>query len=167
MPSNYKLYRGRYNATLITSSPTLSSQLRDPHRVKETIAHSYLHALLYSIHILKMHLTASLLALVVTLPSVIAAPSGDAPTRPLMRLVKTSESDPGQWVTEQQKFDRFTSKNIGFIDITDIKVRTMYTPLSQRTPCWVTGRPDINQVHRMTKFYPFCLLPTQRLRDEL
>lgn len=42
---------------------------------------------------------------------------------PEMRLVKTSAQDPGQWVTEQEKFDRFTSKNIGFIDITDIKVR--------------------------------------------
>lgn len=39
-----------------------------------------------------------------------------------LRLVKTSEEDPGQWVTEAQKFELFTSKNIGFIDITDITV---------------------------------------------
>jgi leucyl aminopeptidase len=39
-----------------------------------------------------------------------------------LRLIKTSEVDIGQWVTEQDKFDRFTSKNLGFIDITDIKV---------------------------------------------
>lgn len=39
-----------------------------------------------------------------------------------LRLIKTSEADIGQWVTEQEKFDRFISKNIGFIDITDIKV---------------------------------------------
>ncbi|EHK46732.1 hypothetical protein TRIATDRAFT_291825 [Trichoderma atroviride IMI 206040] len=38
-----------------------------------------------------------------------------------LRLIKTSEADIGQWVTEQDKFDRFISKNIGFIDITDIK----------------------------------------------
>ncbi|KAM0448776.1 hypothetical protein ACHAPV_010103 [Trichoderma viride] len=38
-----------------------------------------------------------------------------------LRLIKTSEADIGQWVTEQEKFDRFISKNIGFIDITDIK----------------------------------------------
>jgi leucyl aminopeptidase len=47
-----------------------------------------------------------------------AKPQGDAE----LRLVKTSEQDPGQWVTEEEKFERFTSKSIGFIDITDIKV---------------------------------------------
>ncbi|KAJ6788392.1 hypothetical protein PWT90_04652 [Aphanocladium album] len=49
---------------------------------------------------------------------------------PEMRLVKTSAQDPGQWVTEQEKFDRFTSKNIGFIDITDIKDKDVLAALS-------------------------------------
>ena len=47
-----------------------------------------------------------------------------------LRLVKTSEEDPGQWVKESQKYELFTSKNIGFIDITDIKVRSSYGSLS-------------------------------------
>ncbi|EGR50305.1 uncharacterized protein TRIREDRAFT_105279 [Trichoderma reesei QM6a] len=50
-----------------------------------------------------------------------------------LRLVKTSEDDAGQWVTEQEKFDRFTSKNIGFIDITDIKDEEVLSILSKPT----------------------------------
>lgn len=40
-----------------------------------------------------------------------------------LRLVKTSEADPGQWVHPDDFFDRFTSKGLGFIDITDEQVR--------------------------------------------
>lgn len=39
-----------------------------------------------------------------------------------LRLIKTSEADPGSWVTEEQKITDYVSKNIYFIDITDIKV---------------------------------------------
>jgi leucyl aminopeptidase len=39
-----------------------------------------------------------------------------------LRLIKTSEADPGVWVTEDQKIEEYVAKNIGFIDITDIKV---------------------------------------------
>ncbi len=45
-----------------------------------------------------------------------AKPQGDGE----LRLIKTSEQDPGQWVTDDEKFERFTSKHIGFVDITDI-----------------------------------------------
>ena len=39
-----------------------------------------------------------------------------------LRLIKTSEADPGVWVTEDQKIDDYVSKKIKFIDITDITV---------------------------------------------
>lgn len=39
-----------------------------------------------------------------------------------LRLIKTSEADPGVWVTEDQKIEQYVAKNIHFIDITDIKV---------------------------------------------
>lgn len=58
--------------------------------------------------------------LVATYPLALSAPLASSDSG--LRLIKTSEADVGQWVTEQEKFDRFISKNIGFIDITDIKV---------------------------------------------
>ncbi|KAL7896001.1 hypothetical protein HDV63DRAFT_395833 [Trichoderma sp. SZMC 28014] len=66
--------------------------------------------------------------LAVACPLALSAPlagSGSA-----LRLIKTSEVDIGQWVTEQDKFDRFTSKNLGFIDITDIKDEEVLSILS-------------------------------------
>lgn len=39
-----------------------------------------------------------------------------------LRLVKTTEEDAGIWVTEQEKFDKFVSKKVGFVDITDTLV---------------------------------------------
>ncbi|KAK7425972.1 hypothetical protein QQZ08_007554 [Neonectria magnoliae] len=36
-----------------------------------------------------------------------------------LRLVKTSDEDPGVWLTEHEKFDKLISKKIGFVDITD------------------------------------------------
>ncbi|KAI0515141.1 Zn-dependent exopeptidase [Xylaria bambusicola] len=36
-----------------------------------------------------------------------------------LRLVKTSEEDAGTWMTEEEKFEKLTSKRIGFMDITD------------------------------------------------
>lgn len=67
--------------------------------------------------------------LVAAYPLVLAAPLAGSDSE--LRLIKTSETDVGQWVTEQDKFDRFTSKNIGFIDITDIKVSFLkQVPLS-------------------------------------
>lgn len=67
--------------------------------------------------------------LVAAYPLALAAPLAGSDSE--LRLIKTSETDVGQWVTEQDKFDRFTSKNIGFIDITDIKVSILkQVPLS-------------------------------------
>ena len=65
---------------------------------------------------------ASLIALAASLHITSAAPASVDTGDSELRLVKTSEEDPGQWVTEAQKWELFTSKKIGFIDITDIKV---------------------------------------------
>lgn len=71
-----------------------------------------------------MHFSnAALLALAASFQLVLSAPADKTvKINRLLRLVKTSEEDPGKWVTEDQKFELFTSKGIGFIDITDIKV---------------------------------------------
>ena len=44
-----------------------------------------------------------------------------------LRLIKTSEADPGIWVTEDEKIEQYTAKNIKFIDITDITVCSVGT----------------------------------------
>jgi leucyl aminopeptidase len=61
--------------------------------------------------------------LVAACPFVLSAPLASSGSE--LRLIKVSEDDAGQWVTEQEKFDKFISKNIGFIDITDIEVSIM------------------------------------------
>jgi len=50
-----------------------------------------------------------------------AAEQAPRPSRPGLRLIKTSPEDHGKWVTEEQKID-FRTKGIKFIDITDITV---------------------------------------------
>ena len=40
-----------------------------------------------------------------------------------LRLIKTSPSDPGTWVSDEDKITKYVAKDIGFIDITDITVR--------------------------------------------
>lgn len=42
------------------------------------------------------------------------------------RLIKSSEADPGEWIHQDNLFARFTSKGLGFIDITDIDVRLLF-----------------------------------------
>ncbi|KAI0394619.1 Zn-dependent exopeptidase [Xylariaceae sp. FL0594] len=63
-------------------------------------------------------------AILLQTPSALAAVASDP--RPILskpasefRLVKTSENDPGTWMTEEEKFEKLTSKRIGFMDITD------------------------------------------------
>lgn len=59
-----------------------------------------------------------------------AAPATDEMhLNPGLRLVKTSEEDAGTWVTEDEKFEKYTSKGIGFIDITDIAVSFLTSTL--------------------------------------
>ncbi|KAK1596573.1 peptidase family M28 [Colletotrichum navitas] len=60
-----------------------------------------------------------------------AAPAtDDMHVNPGLRLVKTSEDDTGTWVTEDEKFDKYTIKGVGFIDITDISDEEVLNLLS-------------------------------------
>ena len=61
-----------------------------------------------------------------------ARPETTVPDTTTLRLVKTSEDDPGQWVTPEEKYELFTSKGIGFIDITDIKEQRVLKALSTK-----------------------------------
>lgn len=49
-----------------------------------------------------------------------------------LHLIKISEDDPGKWVTSQEKYDLYTSKGIGFIDITNIKDKEVLENLSTK-----------------------------------
>jgi bacterial leucyl aminopeptidase len=72
-----------------------------------------------------MHLQAALAVLAAACQLVHASPAAeDLQVNKGLRLIKTSEEDPGQWVTEDEK-DKLVvaGKYVGFIDITDIKVR--------------------------------------------
>lgn len=40
-----------------------------------------------------------------------------------LRLIKTSESDAGTWVREDDKIENYVAKGINFVDITDMTVR--------------------------------------------
>lgn len=76
---------------------------------------------------LVMHFSTYLAALAASSSVLVsAAPPNDALIKfdPELRLIKTSESDPGVWVTEDEKMTNYVSKNINFVDITDIKVST-------------------------------------------
>jgi len=69
-------------------------------------------------------------ALVAAASLVAASPATDKFVRPNtnLRLIKTSEADPGTWVTDDEKISNYVAKNIGFIDITDITV-SVFAPL--------------------------------------
>lgn len=75
-----------------------------------------------------MHFSKLLPAVLASLSLVTAAPpaEGRVANDGSFRLIKTSEADPGVWVTEEQKIVEYVSNNIGFIDITDI---TVHLPL--------------------------------------
>ncbi|EKD15430.1 peptidase family M28 [Drepanopeziza brunnea f. sp. 'multigermtubi' MB_m1] len=76
---------------------------------------------------------SSILAVLITSLSVVAAlPPTDArvPNDGNLRLIKTSEADPGTWITEDMKIRNYVAKNIKFIDITDIKNETTLRRLS-------------------------------------
>lgn len=79
-----------------------------------------------------MPIKIAVVAALAAIPSVLAAPAVAQGSIRIdgLSLIKTSETDPGQWVTEQEKLDRFTSKNIGFIDITDITDKEVLSVLS-------------------------------------
>ena len=65
------------------------------------------------------HLAALLSA--TSLVQAIPATNSQEQSRSDLRLIKTSEADPGTWVTEEDKISKYRAKNINFVDITDIK----------------------------------------------
>ncbi|CEJ82445.1 hypothetical protein VHEMI02507 [[Torrubiella] hemipterigena] len=50
------------------------------------------------------------------------------------RLIKSSEEDPGEWIHQDDLFERFTSKGLGFIDITDIEDPEVMAILNGEVP---------------------------------
>lgn len=96
----------------------------------------------------KMVTKATVTLLAAACPLVLSAPLTGSSSE--LRLIKTSEQDAGQWVTEQEKFDRFTAKNIGFIDITDVEVGVVQL-------CHRLSDSVIHIVTRTTKSCLFCL----------
>lgn len=70
-----------------------------------------------------MHFTLSLGALVASSCILVsAAPAAESlKVRTDLRLIKTSETE-SAWVTEEEKVDNYVTKNINFIDVTDIEV---------------------------------------------
>jgi leucyl aminopeptidase len=65
--------------------------------------------------------STTLLTLLLGITSVFALPPIPSPSGSTkdLRLCKTSPTDPGIWITEEEKFTRFISKKINFVDITD------------------------------------------------
>lgn len=84
-----------------------------------------------------MQLTRSLVLLASSGLLASAAPTGEAPvgTASELRLIKTSEADPGTWVTEEEK-DALTLKRVGFHDITGMsaeELAILSTPESEES----------------------------------
>lgn len=75
-----------------------------------------------------MHFTLSLGALVASSCVLVsAAPAAESlKVRTDLRLIKTSETE-SAWVTEEEKVDNYVTKNINFIDVTDIEVSSKLT----------------------------------------
>ena len=70
-----------------------------------------------------MHYTSLFAAAVVVSRLAVASPATDTTVKvdSGLRLIKTSEADPGTWVTEEDKISKYRAKKINFVDITDIK----------------------------------------------
>ncbi|CAG8983260.1 hypothetical protein HYALB_00002696 [Hymenoscyphus albidus] len=101
-----------------------------------------------------MHFSSVLSVLVASSSLVVAVPPTDRPTQinPDLRLIKTSEADPGTWVTEDQKIEEYVAKNIGFIDITDITVYQNATTLAK-----LSTVEDVSLVQAVAVSYPSSL----------
>ncbi|OLN88287.1 Leucine aminopeptidase 1-like protein 1 [Colletotrichum chlorophyti] len=67
-----------------------------------------------------MHLNTALALLAASRVALAVPPTDKLQVDPALRLIKTSEADPGTWVTDEQKIENYVNKHIGFIDITDI-----------------------------------------------
>ena len=83
-----------------------------------------------------MNFKTCLAALLAAFSFAIAIPAIDShgKAEPTLRLIKTSEADPGVWVTEEDKISKYRAKKINFIDITDIKDPDTLKRLSTADP---------------------------------
>ena len=72
--------------------------------------------------LLTMHAGVCFVALWAALSLVQARPYAEdqLQTNEGLRLIKTSEKDPGTWVTEEDKITKYRARGINFVDITDI-----------------------------------------------
>jgi hypothetical protein len=68
----------------------------------------------------------ALVSLVASSPAV----SRPIPPKEDLRLVKISEDDAGVWVTEEEKFTKFISKHVNFVDVTETWVSCAALPNS-------------------------------------
>lgn len=82
-----------------------------------------------------MHLSVYVAALSTCLGLVSAVPATDSAVKvdPALRLIKTSPTDPGKWVTEEEKIVNYAAKKIDYVDITDIKDPEVLQRLSAPT----------------------------------
>ncbi|KAK7423669.1 hypothetical protein QQX98_000859 [Neonectria punicea] len=98
---------------------------------------------------------STLLALLASSQLIHAAPATHAEAQQdgSLRLIKTSEEDPGTWVTEEEKFELYTSKSIGFVDITDITDDEVLSILS-------VPPSDTSSITRRAVTYPTVLSHT-------
>jgi hypothetical protein len=80
-----------------------------------------------------MHFRTGLVAFAASAQLVAASPVPKVgPPKPGMRLIKTSEDEPAFWISEQDQFEQYTAKNIGFFDVTDVTVRRANAKVWQR-----------------------------------
>ncbi|PSK56688.1 Leucine aminopeptidase 1 [Elsinoe australis] len=63
-----------------------------------------------------------------------------------LRLIKTSEEDPGKWVSDEEKIVDYVAKGKHFIDITDITDNEVLTRMSTK--------PDASQMRAAEVAYP-------------
>ncbi|CAG8950836.1 hypothetical protein HYFRA_00003053 [Hymenoscyphus fraxineus] len=110
-----------------------------------------------------MHFSSVLSVLVASSSLVVAVPPTDRPSQinPDLRLIKTSEADPGTWVTEDQKIEEYVAKNIGFIDITDITprhiLRILIEDQNATTLAKLSTVEDVSLVQAVAVSYPSSL----------
>lgn len=83
----------------------------------------------------RMHLQTCFAALSLSLSLTSAVPATDSTVKrdAGLRLIKTSPTDPGKWVTEEDKISKYAAKRVQFVDITDIKDPEVLQKLSMGT----------------------------------
>lgn len=60
--------------------------------------------------------------------AVLASTVSAVPGKKGLRLIKIAEDDPGVWVTEAEKFERFVGPHKNFVDVTDTPVLSPPAP---------------------------------------